>query len=110
MTKETTHFPQLIIANQLSDGLVVWLSADGNWTGRQTAPLVVQDSLVLQQALSSAQKAVDDNLILDPIAIPVSDDLVPDLPKHKILLSGPTVRTDLGWQADTNKDQAHVSV
>lgn len=110
MAKNTVNFPQVLIANRLVDGLIVWLSEDGNWTGLDLPPLEVQDSPTLQRALASAHKDEENNLIIGPIAIPVAKDLVPSLPKHKILLSGPTVRRDLGWQATAPLEADHVSL
>jgi len=110
MAKDKINFPSIIIANRLDDGLVVWLSEDGNWTGLDLPPLKVQDSPCLQRALSSAQKAEDENIIIGPVVVTVSEDLVPVLPKHKILLSGPTVRLDLGYQAKSFEEVCHVSV
>jgi|FLOH01.1.fsa_nt_gi hypothetical protein len=110
MAKDTIKFPQILIANRLDDGLIVWLSEAGKWTGLNKPPQKLQDSPSLQRALSRAQKDEENNLIIGPIAIPVSVDLVPELPKHKILLSGPTVRRDLGWQAETFEEISHVSL
>ena len=110
MVKKMTKFPKILIANRLDDGLIVWLSVDGNWTGLNLPPLKVQDSQSLQLALSRAHKDEENNLIIGPVAIPVSKQLVPDLPKHKILLHGPTVRPDLGWQAETIEEKSYVSV
>lgn len=110
MTKKIEQFPQILIANQLSEGRILWLSETGEWTGPLSPPLIVQDCPSLQRALSKANLDVEANKILDPIAIEVTDDLEPKLAKHKILLSGPTVRRDLGYQAERDVEIAHVSV
>lgn len=110
MSKKAEKFPQILIANRLSDGRVVWLSETGDWTEPSTSPLVLQDSPNLQMALSSAFKDEENNLIVSPIAIVVSDDLVPELRKYQIVLHGPTVRSDLGYQAENDLEVRHVSV
>ena len=110
MAKKPAKFPQILLANRLDNGLTVWLSEDGSWTGPLVSPLKLQDDPSLQRALSSAHQDALDNIIIDPFSISVSEDLVPNLLKHKILLSGPTVRRDLGWQAKLLEEKRHVSL
>lgn len=110
MTKSSVHFPQILIANRLNDGRVVWLSETGNWTGPSTPPLTLQDSPSLQKALARAHQEETNNNIIGPVAVAVSDDLEPLLPKYKIILSGPTVRSDLGYQAEKFAETQSVSL
>lgn len=91
-----------ITANRLSDGYVVYLRKDGAW-GERIQESVVADSEELAAALLElAKRAVAERLVVDPylFAVSVEDGRVRPLGRREeIRAAGPSVRTDLGYQA-----------
>ncbi|VVE27303.1 nitrite reductase [Pandoraea horticolens] len=91
----------LISANRLHDGLVVWLDKQYNWVDDLTQAHVF-DAQELDQAQAAAQEAQAANLIVDPVpraaevgeAGPVPVDF-----REQLRSRGPSVREDLGKQA-----------
>ena len=92
---------EMITANRLSDGLVVFLDAEGNWTEDFHRGATVVDASAKASALTLAQAAVAANLIVDPYAIELelrAGHLAPKALREFIRATGPTVRVDLGKQ------------
>ena len=88
-----------ITANRLSDGLVVYLDGNDQWTEKQSdAARIDNDESVA--ALAAAQSRVGE--IADAYLIDVNETGAPDgraKIRETIRKSGPTVRADLGYQA-----------
>ena len=91
-----------ITANRLDDGIAVWLTAEGGWTER-FAEAQVADTPALQESQEAiAAEAVALCSVVDalPIDVVLEDGIaVPKKLKERIRALGPTVRLDLGKQA-----------
>ena len=93
---------EMITANRLRDGLVVFLDAAGGWSEDFHRGAIVEDAAAKAAALAVAARAAADNLIVDVYAIALelrAGHLAPKALRERIRATGPTVRTDLGKQA-----------
>ena len=89
---------QMVLANRLTDGHTVFLTADGGWVEDIGAGAVVGNQDAAQQLLAAAQLAEARNAVVEPylIAIRIEAGLrVPVSYREAIRAAGPTVRTDL---------------
>jgi hypothetical protein len=103
---------QVVIANRLSDGLVVFLAAApgarrGDWKLRLEEASVASDDArakaLLELGLAAAR---DEHAVIEPYLIEVertASGLRPKLNRERIRCMGPTVRTDLGKQAEARE-------
>ena len=94
--------PQIVTANRLSDGLVVYLDAAGRWVERIHAACRADDADTLARLTAQAEAAVRARLVVDayPIAVyATADGVRAILLREHIRSLGPTVRPDLGYQA-----------
>ena len=93
---------EIVTANRLADGVVVFQDARGGWAEDFARAAVHADAAALQAALGEAAEAVARALIVDPYAIEVelrNGHYAPKALREAIRASGPTVRRDLGKQA-----------
>lgn len=94
--------PQVVIANRLRDGIVVFLGTDGGWVERvadSTPATSPEEGEKLQEAGLRAER---EQLVLDPKLIDVEERdgaWVPTKRREAIRAAGPTIRLDLGKQA-----------
>jgi hypothetical protein len=96
--------PRVVIANRLRDGIVVFLGSEGRWVERVEACSPAADAdgaaklLELARQAEAAQEIVDPNLIdveqRDGVFEPIKM-------REAIRAKGPTVRRDLGKQAES---------
>jgi sulfite reductase (NADPH) hemoprotein beta-component len=84
----STH---LITANRLRDGAAVWLGDNARWV-EYAASAARFDETVLEEQLAAARNGAD---VIDVRAVPA-----PLSYREQIRSSGPSVRADLGTQAD----------
>ena len=63
---------QMIIANTLSDGFVVFLTAEHGWTSDIAAGAVAESEADAQALLAAAQAAEARNEVIDPYLIEIS--------------------------------------
>jgi hypothetical protein len=99
---------QVVIASRLSDGLVVFLSTDvgGNaqWVLRlEGATLAGSEERAAELLALGEQDAAARHEIVDPYLIEVKDEggrLRPTKYREEIRCFGPTIRPDLGKQAE----------
>ena len=87
---------QMVIANRLTDGRVVFLAVDGTWVESIRDGCVASDDAEAARLLADAQKAEADCHIVDPYLIQVR--VVDGTPapvawREVIRASGPTVQT-----------------
>ncbi len=83
---------EIITANSLADGLVVFHGADG-WTVNVDQATVFDDKTALAAALERAKADAALNLIVDPYPIAVARDgsrVVPTRLRERIRAAGPT--------------------
>ena len=92
-----------ITANRLRDGAVVWLGPQGDWVERITAA-AAYDEAGAAAALTRAQQDEARNLVVAIYALDV--EILDGAPaplrtKERIRALGPSVRADVGKQADS---------
>ena len=93
---------QVISANRLGDGMVVYLTVDGGWTECLESAQSLCGKAQGEAALEVALAAVEACLVVDPYLIDIDDGggaRRPTLGREAIRALGPTVRPDLGKQA-----------
>lgn len=96
------YVPQVLTANLVVDGEVVYWRADGSWTLELKEAAVFEAAEAEGPGLASADTAVAEQKIMDPYLFAVSLDdgaISPSSVREKIRAKGPTVRLDLGKQA-----------
>ena len=90
----------IVTANRLADGIVVFQDAAGGWSEDFVRAAVHDDAAA---ALERAAKAVAACIVVDPYAIEVelrNGHYAPKALREAIRAAGPTVRRDLGKQAE----------
>lgn len=95
--------PQIITANRLHDGLVVFLASGGDWTRTAERAQVAHDADQASALEDEATLAARANLIVDPYLIEVSQEdniPVPVAHRERMRISGPSVSTSLNGQAN----------
>ena len=98
---------KVLTANRLADGIAVWFGTARNWTEHFDAALAVgeDDVATLETAASAASRAgLVDLQLIDVIAGPQG--LAPVRLRERIRALGPTIRTDLGKQAERGRHAA----
>jgi hypothetical protein len=86
--------PEMITANRLSDGHVVYLDADGGWAEDFRNGLVLGDAAARETALERGQAAANANVVVDPYAIELemrAGHLAPRTLRERIRAEGPTI-------------------
>lgn len=95
--------PITFTANRLLDGEAVWLAANGRWVDHVEAAWAVDTVADKERAAAMAAKGDADNHIVEPYAIDVNvtgGAVWPTKYREVIRAKGPTIRLDLGKQAD----------
>lgn len=99
---------QVVIANRLADGLVVFLAAApgsrvGQWRLRLEEASVAGDDVRAEELLAiGLASAKERHEVIDPYLIEVertAEGLRPTVYRERIRCLGPTVRSDLGKQS-----------
>lgn len=89
---------QVVTANRLDDGVVVYLDASGGWSERLAEARVISGSEDLEAATAIAKRADEDRVIVEayPIDVRAADGrLQPLRLRERIRAEGPSVREDL---------------
>jgi sulfite reductase (NADPH) hemoprotein beta-component len=90
--------PQMIIANRLIDGRVVFLAPAGQWDTAIAAGTVIDDPVEAERLLQVAKEDQARCIVIDPMLIQVRVDnglVRPTEIREAIRAFGPTVRTDV---------------
>jgi len=85
---------QVVSANRLSDGTVVYLDSNGNWVESLAAAAVFSTEPETEAGLHQAQAAIAENKVVDALAVPVeqgTDGLHAISLRNAIRELGPTV-------------------
>ncbi|MFA7637900.1 MAG: DUF2849 domain-containing protein [Parvibaculum sp.] len=101
-TRKGAQF-QSVTANRLRDGIVVYLTADGRWSESLQDAAVAEGKEAAEALLAQADPSVADNTVVEPYLFEVSpenDRLSAASVREIIRQAGPTVRPDLGKQAE----------
>ena len=94
--------PDVIAASRLADGVVVFQTAEG-WSEDFNRAAVRPDAEAAKAALARAQGDEQKNLVVNSYAVAVeirNGHVVPKALREAIRAAGPTVRRDLGKQAE----------
>jgi hypothetical protein len=86
---------QMIIANTLIDGFVVFLTETHGWTNDIADGAVADDAAAAEALLAAAKTAEQDNVVIDPYLIPIEiEDGVrkPTEYREYIRANGPSVK------------------
>jgi hypothetical protein len=90
---------QVLTANRLSDGEVVYLAADGTWIGRIEGAQVLTTEAEGAAALATGAEAERTQQIVHAYLFDITPAKKPVKMREIIRAAGPTVRRDLGKQA-----------
>lgn len=88
---------QMLIANRLGDGRVVFRAADGSWVESIATGLLIDNEPQADRLLTRSLVDVDENLVIDPSLIAVSTQggrRTPVEIREAIRAGGPTVVVD----------------
>lgn len=94
---------QALTANRLDDGIVVYLTADNRWSESLQEADVAEGKDSGEALLARAQPSVDGNVVVEPYLFEVTQDengIRAASVRETIRQAGPTVRLDLGKQAE----------
>jgi Protein of unknown function (DUF2849) len=95
--------PDAITANRLADGVVVFQTADAGWSEDFNCAAVQPDAEATKAALARAAEDMARNVVVDAYAFAVevrNGHVAPKALREAIRAAGPTVRRDLGKQAE----------
>jgi hypothetical protein len=96
------QMPDVITANRLADGVVVFQTAEHGWSEDFNRAAVCRDAPATAAALARAKEDEQQNLVVEPYAVPVDErngHVAPKALREAIRAAGPTIRRDLGKQA-----------
>lgn len=88
-----THSFNIISANHLRTGLNVYFRQEGEtgeWLTQSDKATVYTDETI-SAAFEMAQKAMDENLVVDCIIVPVDENHAPLTTREKIRAKGPSI-------------------
>lgn len=88
---------QMLIANRLGDGLVVFRAADGSWVESIAAGLLIADDAAAKRLLTQSLADARNSLVIDPNLIGVTESAgrrVPDAIREAIRAAGPTIEVE----------------
>ena len=94
--------PQVLTANRLSDGEVVYLDADDGWVESLDGALLLANAAEGEGALAKGVQAETEQKVVHAYLFDVSGQgagLKPAKMREIIRAAGPTIRVDLGKQA-----------
>jgi Protein of unknown function (DUF2849) len=86
--------PQVVTANRLADGIVVYAGRDGAWATRHSQAKIFASKAEAQAGLLLAQNDAKRNLVVEPVVVEVTDDvsgLRPVTLREEIRALGPTI-------------------
>ena len=90
---------QIVTANRLVDGIVVYLGADGGWSENLNASLIARDDDAAKSALAAGEQATRDRQVVAPYLIDVRETAGGILPvRYRELLRaiGPSSHPEFG--------------
>ncbi|MGH6837380.1 MAG: DUF2849 domain-containing protein [Methylocella sp.] len=86
--------PQVVTANRLADGIVVYAGRDGAWATRLRQAKIFASKAEAQAGLLLAQNDAKRNLVVEPVVVEVTEDvsgLRPVTLREAIRALGPTI-------------------
>ena len=103
----------VITANRLADGVVVFRTLNDSWTEEFNRATVWPDPQAAAEALTRAKGDEADNRVVDTYLVAVEErngHLAPKALREAIRAAGPTIRRDLGKQAHGQAPHAGLKV
>ena len=107
----------IITANRLSDGIVLFQDNSGGWVEDFAHAAIYPEAAATKAALALAKEDEARDLIVEPYAVLVelrNGHYAPKALRELIRATGPTIRLDLGKQAQGQApvllEKSHVSV
>ncbi len=97
---------QVITANRLTDGTVVFLGPGDAWVERIGQAEVFADAAASAAGLAAARRAEDGNFVVDVYAVEVAEKngaLTPVRLREAIRAAGPTIHPEHGKGSDAGK-------
>ena len=94
---------QIVTANRLNDGLVIYLGRNESWVDRIEAAEIAESKDAAAALLARAEAPAHRTRVVGPYLMEVDLDAGTPRPasnREVIRALGPTVRTDLGYQAE----------
>jgi len=101
---------QVISANRLDNGFVVYLAADGSWSKLISGSVIAMDETAADELLKEAKQAEQDRVVVDPYLIDVAEvdgEVRPIKYREFIRATGPSVRPDLSKQKYVPETNSH---
>ncbi len=95
--------PRVVIASRLGDGRVVFLGRHGRWVEIIEDSRIVESESEGEESMESARQAESRQEVVDAYLADVvveNSRVRPVLTRERIRAAGPTVRRDLGKQAE----------
>jgi len=92
---------QVISANRLSDGLVVYLASDDSWSEWISRSEIATDEAAAEGLLARAKWAEENRIVVDTYLVHVAEydgEVRPTKYREFIRATGPSVRPDLSKQ------------
>ncbi|MGH6930984.1 MAG: DUF2849 domain-containing protein [Dongiaceae bacterium] len=90
---------QIVTANRLRDGIVVYLGADGAWSERLNDSRVARDDEQAKGLLAAGEQAARDHRVVAPYLIDVqetADGIVPARYRELLRAIGPSSHPEFG--------------
>ena len=103
---------QVISANRLGDGVVVYLAADNSWSEFIAGSVIALDEPTADGLLAHAKQAEQHRVVIDPYLIDVAEvdgEVRPTKYREFIRATGPSIRSDLSKQNWAPETGAHDS-
>lgn len=98
---------KIVTANLLAGGNVVFLAGEGRWSSDVGEARVAEDKEQAAALEALARDSVARNVVVDPYLIDVEraeGGLRATKYRELLRTAGPSVRPDLGYQADASRD------
>ncbi len=102
---------RIVTANRLRDGLVVFLTADGEWSERIGDAAGAMNEAGAQELMAMAKQSAIECRVVEPYLVEVeiaADGRQPVRHRESIRVSGPTVQTSLNRGAHGGPQGRHA--
>jgi hypothetical protein len=93
---------QVVTANKLDDGLAVFYNENGNWVSSIADATALEKGEAADKLLAQSSDDANQLLVVGPYLIDVEENdgtFIPVRYREMIRTKGPSVRPDLGYQA-----------
>ena len=98
---------RIITANLLSDGHVVYMDANGEWSNWIESGQIVKTDCAAEKLVDAAALDVADGVVISPYLIEVvrvADTISPVQYREQLRANGPSIHPHFGYQAERSED------